>query len=54
MPSDKKPWTVYGVGEDRRLFVKLYAVKNKMHLGDALEKIIDEFIKTHEDKNVEK
>lgn len=50
MPTKKTTWTVYGVSQDKKIFVKMYAAKNQLTVGDALEEIIDYFMKQNEDK----
>lgn len=51
MPTKKSTWTIYGVSQDKKIFVKMYAAQNQITVGEALEKIIDTFMG---DKNTDK
>lgn len=53
MVSKDARWTTYGVTEENKIFVKVYAAKNQISVGEALNKIIRIFAEIERENEIE-
>ena len=51
MPAREERWTTYGVTKEIKMYVKVYAVKNSITIGESLNRIIEEYIQMKEKEN---
>lgn len=53
MPPKNLRWVTYGVTDKNKHIVKIYATKEKLNVGEALNLIIEEWIEFKKNNNEE-
>lgn len=51
MPSNKPNWTVYGVSDEIKEEIKVFAVRNRVTVGEAIELIVKEWMEFKNKEN---